>query len=106
MQRPEPRAGSQEPFSPDLILVGFGNVARRFVRLLEERADELRGVHQIDWRVVGIATARHGVARDLRGLDVARALELVERGQSLAAIDAPGLPGERPGAFARVREFS
>jgi homoserine dehydrogenase len=76
--------------------VGFGNVARRFVRLLEERADELRGVHQIDWRVVGIATARHGVARDLRGLDVARALELAEHGQSLAAIDAPGLPGEGP----------
>jgi homoserine dehydrogenase len=76
-------------FSPDLILVGFGNVGRRFVRLLEECAGELRGVHRIDWRVVGIATARHGVARDLRGLDVARALELVERGESLAAIDAP-----------------
>jgi len=76
-------------FCADLVLVGFGNVARRFVRLLEECADELRGVHQIDWRVVGIATARHGVARDFGGLDVARALELVEHGESLAAIDAP-----------------
>jgi homoserine dehydrogenase len=76
-------------FCADLVLIGFGNVGRRFVRLLDERADELRGDHQIDWRVVGIATARHGVARDLRGLDVMRALELVERGESLAAIDAP-----------------
>jgi len=84
-------------FCPDLVLVGFGNVSRRFVRLLEESADELRGVHQIDWRVVGIATARHGVARNLRGLDLSRALELVERGQSLAALDAPEQDG---GSFA------
>jgi homoserine dehydrogenase len=89
MRRPKPRAESQEPFSPDLVLVGFGNVGRRFVRLLEECAPDLRDVHQIDWRIVGIATARHGVARNLRGLDVERALDLVERGESLAAIDAP-----------------
>ena len=76
-------------FCPDLVLVGFGNVGRRFVRLLEECAADLRDVHRIDWRIVGIATARHGVARDSRGLDVARALELVERGESLASIDAP-----------------
>jgi len=80
-------------FCPDLVLVGFGNVGRRFVRLLEECAPELRDVDRIDWRIVGIATARHGVARDLRGLDPARALELVERGQSLAAIDAPESSG-------------
>ncbi len=76
-------------FAADLVLIGFGNVARRFVRLLEERAAELRDVHRIDWRIVGIATARHGVARNLRGLDAGRALELVERGASLGALDAP-----------------
>jgi homoserine dehydrogenase len=92
-------------FSPDLVLVGFGNVGRRFVRLLDECASELRDVHHIDWRVVGIATARHGVARNLRGLDVTHALNLVERGQSLAAIDA-GDPSSRepgPSASAGVR---
>jgi homoserine dehydrogenase len=82
-------------FCPDLVLVGFGNVGRRFVRLLDEHAAELRAVHHIDWRIVGIATARHGVARNLRGLDVARALALVERGESLAAIDAPAV-GRQP----------
>ena len=41
----------------DLALVGFGNVGRRFVRLLEERRDELNGRHALDWRIVGIATA-------------------------------------------------
>jgi homoserine dehydrogenase len=87
-------------FSADLVLVGFGNVGRRFVRLLRECASELRDVHEIDWRVVGIATSRHGVARDLRGLDVERALDLAERGQSLAAIDAsePAGSGSAPSA--------
>ncbi len=85
-------------FTADLILIGFGNVGRRFLRLLDECGRELRDIHRIDWRVVGIATARHGVARDLRGLDVGRALELVERGESLAAIDAPESNG---GPFAQ-----
>jgi homoserine dehydrogenase len=93
MQRREPRADSREPFSADLVLVGFGNVGRRFVRLLEERAAELRDLHGVDWRVVGIATARHGVARNADGLDVARALELAERGESLASLDAAGADG-------------
>jgi homoserine dehydrogenase len=101
MPRPEPGAESREPFSPDLILLGFGNVGRRFVRLLEECAANLRDVHRIDWRVVAIATARHGVARNLRGVDVVRALALAERGQSLAELDAPESVG--PGTTAPVR---
>ncbi len=74
-------------FRPDLVLIGFGNVARRFLRLLDERAEELRRDHSLEPRVVAIATARHGVARDVRGLDIARALDLVERGGSLASLD-------------------
>jgi homoserine dehydrogenase len=84
-------------FCPDLILIGFGNVARRFVRLLDERADELRRDHGLDPRVVAIATSRHGAARDMDGLDVAGALGLVERGGSLAPLDAPP-PGGTPSA--------
>jgi homoserine dehydrogenase len=85
-------------FCPDLVLVGFGNVARRFVRLLDECGPQLRGAHRIDWRVVGIATARHGIARDLGGLDVVRALALVEGGGSLAGMDAPASLGGQKGA--------
>jgi homoserine dehydrogenase len=76
-------------FSADLVLVGFGNVGRRFVRLLEERAEELRAIHGIDWRIVAVATGRHGSARDLSGVDASRAIALVERGEALAALDAP-----------------
>jgi homoserine dehydrogenase len=85
-------------FTPDLVLVGFGHVARRFVRLLDERAEELSRVHGVEPRVVAIATARHGVARSMDGVDVARALDLVERGQDLAPLDAPPSSGGRPAA--------
>jgi homoserine dehydrogenase len=92
-------------FSADLVLVGFGNVGRRFVRLLDECASELRKANLADWRVVAIATARHGVARDLRGLDVARALDLAERGLSLDAADAPASlgPGTAPAVGSGVQ---
>jgi homoserine dehydrogenase len=73
----------------DLALVGFGNVARRFVRLLGERAEELHRVHDLEWRVVGITTRRHGTARNGLGLDAVRAASLVERGDRLDALDAP-----------------
>ena len=69
-------------FSADLILVGFGHVAQRFVRLLEERARELREIHRLDWRVVGIATRRHGLAGNLRGLDLSRLMLRGEARQS------------------------
>jgi homoserine dehydrogenase len=98
LPRATAEAESPTVFSPDLILVGFGNVGRRFVRLLEERARELRDTRRVDWRVVGIATARHGAARNPGGLDVGRALELVERGESLAAIDAPAAGRLAPSA--------
>lgn len=53
----------------DLALVGFGNVGRRFVGLLEERREVLRRDHGIEWRVVGVATRRHGSSLDPSGLD-------------------------------------
>jgi homoserine dehydrogenase len=63
----------------DLALVGFGHVARRFARLLDER----RGRLDFDWRITGIATGRHGCAWDAAGIDVARALARVEGGLPL-----------------------
>ena len=54
----------------DLVLVGFGNVGRRFARLLAERDDVLRR-DTTSSRIVGIATRRHGAAFAAAGLDVA-----------------------------------
>jgi len=78
----------------DLALVGFGHVGRRFVRLLDERAEQLRREHSVECRVIGICTRRHGTARNLAGLDARAAASLVEEGGSLSAIDAPdSMPG-------------
>ena len=44
----------------DLILVGYGNVARRFVSLVRERQAALRRDHGLVIRVVATATRRHG----------------------------------------------
>ena len=52
----------------DLILIGYGNVARRFVALLAEQRTALARDHGLTTRVVGIATRRHGQAYAAAGL--------------------------------------
>lgn len=83
-----------DPVQVDLALVGFGHVARRFARLLEERQDRLRSENGLVARVVGIATARHGGAFVPGGLDVAGALAAVEAGEPLDVLHdrRTGLP--------------
>ena len=74
-----------------LALIGFGRVARRFVRLLDEVSDRL----DFSWRVVAIATRHHGSVIDVDGIDVARALATVESSYSLDRLDRE--PVERSG---------
>jgi homoserine dehydrogenase len=66
-----------------LVLIGFGNVARRFVRLLGETADRL----DFSWKVVGIATRRRGSVVDPQGVDTHRAIAAVEAHQTLDRLD-------------------
>ena len=79
--------------SPELslVVIGFGNVARRFIRLLGETADRL----DFTWKVVGIATRRHGSVVDPDGVDTHRALHIMESMQSLDRLDAA--PSQRSG---------
>jgi homoserine dehydrogenase len=67
-----------------IALIGFGHVARRYVRLLDELRDTLvaLGVEPV---IVGIATKRHGAVFDGAGLDAAQAAQRVERGETLGA---------------------
>jgi homoserine dehydrogenase len=74
-----------------LVLIGFGNVARRFLRLLDESAERL----DFTWKVVGISTKHHGSVIDMAGIDVARAMSTVEGSQSLDRLDET--PRERSG---------
>jgi homoserine dehydrogenase len=63
-----------------LALVGFGNVGRRFLRLLDEAADRL----DFKWRLVAISTRRHGSVVEPAGIDPSKAIRTVEAGNSLA----------------------
>jgi homoserine dehydrogenase len=60
----------------DVAVIGYGNVGRRFVGLLDERKDRLQAEHDLSVRVVGTSTRRGGPA----------AAELIEQ---LRRSDAP-----------------
>ena len=66
-----------------LSFIGFGNVARALVRLLERKRNLLQEKYDVTYSVTGIATGRHGFAVNPDGLDVDKALELVESGQPI-----------------------
>jgi homoserine dehydrogenase len=64
----------------DLVLVGFGNVGRRFVRLLDESRALLARDYGIETRVVAIATRTRGHVFDPRGLNASARADEVEEG--------------------------
>ena len=70
----------------NLALLGFGNVGRALARLLRRKEAELQSRYDISFCVTGIATGRHGAAINPAGLDYIRAAELIEAGESLAAL--------------------
>lgn len=69
-----------------LAFIGFGNVARSLVRLLERKRELLKQEYDIAYSITGIATGRHGFAVNLDGLDVQQALSLVESGKSIGPL--------------------
>lgn len=79
----------------DLIFVGFGNVGRRFARLLQERDGVLARTYGLTWRVIGLATRAHGIALNPAGLDLTRALTLVESGGTLSKLSGNVATGPR-----------
>jgi homoserine dehydrogenase len=76
-----------------LALVGFGNVGRSLARLLLRKHD--RFVHERDLEIIvtGITTARHGTAIDPHGIDLEKALALVESHQLLDGLSKVTKPG-------------
>lgn len=69
-----------------IALIGFGNVARSLARLLVRKQDLLKNQHGVTFSFTGIATGRHGFAVNPNGLDIQKALELVEAGQSIQSL--------------------
>jgi homoserine dehydrogenase len=64
-----------------LLLAGFGNVARRFVRLLDESREYLAS-EGIDTVVVSFATRRHGRLFDLAGMADDRLAQIALEGSA------------------------
>jgi homoserine dehydrogenase len=59
----------------NLCLLGFGNVGRELVRLIDRKRGEIRSRYDLELRIVGIATARHGVVMAPDGLDGVAAID-------------------------------
>ena len=80
-----------------LVLVGFGNVGRAFARLLQRKSKLLASEYGMEWKITGIATGRHGMAIDPQGVDVDRAVALVESGMSLDVLNKGETPADMLG---------
>ncbi|HJR08305.1 MAG TPA: hypothetical protein VJ842_13680 [Pyrinomonadaceae bacterium] len=76
----------------NLCFLGFGNVGRALVRLLEEKSEEMRERYGIQWRITGVATRRMGWHASEEGLEV----------ESLLAGETSALGAMQP---ANVREW-
>jgi homoserine dehydrogenase len=68
-----------------LSFIGFGNVARALTKLLLRKEDLLKQ-QGITFSFTGISTGRHGCVVNPEGLDIEKALELVESGQSIGQL--------------------
>ena len=75
-----------------IAFIGFGNVGQALARLLLDKQKTLRDRHGIAWRVVGIATGRHGMALDSQGIELEKALDLAGRGVSLSRLSTVKTP--------------
>lgn len=71
-----------------LVFIGFGNVARALARLLERKRELLKREYGITFSVTGISTGSHGYAVNPGGLDLDKALAIVEGGGSLSSLSA------------------
>jgi len=69
-----------------LAFIGFGNVARALARLLIRKEDLLKAQYNITFSTTGIATGSHGFTVNPSGLNIDKALELVESGKSLSPL--------------------
>lgn len=70
-----------------LCMIGFGNVGQAFARLLLRKKEILAKEKGIQFIITAIGTGRHGKAINADGLDIERALSLVEAGKDLSAIN-------------------
>jgi homoserine dehydrogenase len=76
-----------------ILLVGMGNLGRRFCDLLVEKGAHVEARYGLRLVIVGAADSR-GVVYDPGGLDPARLSLFKQRGDSVAAFPGQGRPGQ------------
>ena len=77
-----------------LALIGFGNVGQALAKLFLAKRAELEDRYGLRVRIVAIATGRHGTALAPAGLDLTRALDLVEAGKSIGSLGNTPAPSD------------
>ncbi len=77
-----------------LCLVGFGNVAKAFARLLMRKAHELAEDYDLTFTVTGIITGSHGQAINPDGLDLQKVLEHINLGGQLDTLGTVAAPDD------------
>ena len=89
----------------NLALAGFGNVGRRFVRLLREREAELAALG-LEPVIVGIATKRHGAIFSSRGIDAVEQADRIDRASAVMLDDGMAVPvKDAPGMIAKAGDL-
>jgi len=86
----------------DLLLVGLGNVGRRFAQLLGERRDRLERDYQLTTRIIGIASGRHGGIFDPAGVDLSQALAAAGIGPLRGGLELIAAAAGSPAGAPRV----
>ncbi len=74
-----------------LAFIGFGNVARSLAKLLLRKEDLLKA-QGVTFSFTGISTGSHGFAVNPDGLNIRKALELVESGKDISILNNYQLP--------------
>ncbi|MBN2243307.1 MAG: homoserine dehydrogenase [Acidobacteria bacterium] len=64
----------QELKQANFAFIGFGKVARAFARLLINRRKWFIRKYGVEWNITGIATNKHGISIDPRGLPIEKIL--------------------------------
>lgn len=75
-----------------ILLIGAGNLGRRFARLITEKRDDIQRRYGLDLRIVGVADSR-GAAIDPTGLDGEAIAEVKEHGGTVSELAGVGRPG-------------
>ena len=86
-----------------VVVVGLGNIGRRFLSILDRKSGHLRDRYGLAFTLVGAADSR-GAALDPDGLDLQAIVALKERGRSVSELPQGGRPGMPPLELVRAVE--